>query len=111
MMDNTESGPSSPDTAVTSTDIEKRRIPDDTLTRDDESSSSSSEEFDPDEQLLAEGGVKDWETLSENGFEPLWIQGNYPGEIPEEIAEYLGTEEENSESYLLIKGNLCDISD
>ncbi|KAF5857450.1 hypothetical protein ETB97_005764 [Aspergillus alliaceus] len=82
-------------TDATSSDIKEHRVLDDAPTGDNESSSSVGEDVDPDEQILAEGGIKDWEDLSANGFDPLWVEGNYPGDIPEVIAEYLGSEERN----------------
>ncbi|RHZ55215.1 uncharacterized protein CDV56_104825 [Aspergillus thermomutatus] len=39
--------------------------------------------------------------LPANGFDPLWIEGNYSGEIPEEIAEYLGSEESNKSTQMI----------
>lgn len=46
-------------------------------------------EVDPDDQMIAEGRVKDEALLTQNGFDPIFIEGKYPGEIPEAIADYL----------------------
>jgi hypothetical protein len=51
---------------------------------------------DPDEEMVAQGGFKDWESLYEHGLEPIWTEeSGYPGEIPDEIAEYLDSNKQS----------------
>ncbi|KAI9934960.1 hypothetical protein MW887_000581 [Aspergillus wentii] len=44
---------------------------------------------DPGEQMIAEGRVKDKELLEQNDFDIGWIEGKYPGEIPDGIGDNL----------------------
>ncbi|KAI9371352.1 hypothetical protein BJX61DRAFT_33278 [Aspergillus egyptiacus] len=85
--------------------IENSSIPDNTAPRDDDEDSSVDEDIDLDEQLFAEGGIKNWEDLEENGFDPLWIEGRYPGPIPEEISEYLEPDERRNKTIQVIGSN------
>ncbi|KAJ6190534.1 hypothetical protein N7519_000555 [Penicillium mononematosum] len=61
-------------------------------------------EVDPDDQMIAEGRVKDEALLAQNGFDPIFIEGKYPGEIPEEIADYL-PEDRTKPSWQMVGSN------
>jgi hypothetical protein len=55
------------------------------------------EELDSNEELIAHGGVRDPATLEVRGFAPVWISGiGYPGEIPDDIADFLDSEGRSS---------------
>lgn len=55
-----------------------------------QSPSMESEYADSDDELAANGGIKDHNLLEHNGFEPIWIREyGYPGTPPPELEEFI----------------------
>lgn len=53
---------------------------------------SDDTDVDSDEELVKYGGLRDCDLLSENSLQPIWTSDGYPGQVPDEIAEYIGSE-------------------
>ncbi|KAL5335307.1 hypothetical protein BJX70DRAFT_328312 [Aspergillus crustosus] len=54
-----------------------------------EDTTDSDDEVGIDERIADRGEMRDESLLESNGFDPIWMEGKYPGEVPDEIRDFL----------------------
>lgn len=62
---------------------------------------TESDEVDIDELIADRGEMRDDAVLESNGFDPIWMEGKYPGEVPDEIRDFLNDDPETSKPFLI----------
>ena len=67
---------------------------------------TESDEVDIDELIADRGEMRDEALLESNGFDPIWMEGKYPGEVPDEIRDFLNEDPETSKPFFFLHSSL-----
>lgn len=66
----------------------------------DELDTSTDSDFDEGDEVIARGYPRNHANLEKHGFRPVWTHwAGYPGEIPDDIREYLDEHGKRGDSY------------